>query len=688
MTPASTVRRWMMEIRLADKAEKEWRADAQKVIEIYEGNKVAATSFNILWSNTETLRPAIYNSLPKPDVRKRWDDVEDDVGDAAAQMLERAISYSLDNYCADAAFKLTALDVILPGRGIDRVRYVPAFAPAADYAEAESAEPPEQEQMEGTTEELAYEQCVIEHVSWDDFRHGPGKTWDEVTWIAFRHRLTRDQLDERFPEVAAKVPMDAPKDDDLQKLDDPVVQELFKTCDVWEIWNKDDNKVYFIAPSFKDQPLSILDDPLGLIGFFPVAEPVRAIEKSDSMVPTTLYALYKAQAEELNLISDRINKLTKVLKYRGAYDSTLGAVMADIAKGNDGQLIPADNVQALRDIGGLEKGIWLMPIEQLANILGVLENQRAACKQAIYEITGISDIVRGSSQASETATAQQIKAQFGTLRLQRIQRDIQRYCRDVIRIMAEVIAEKFQPETLMQISGMNLPTEQQVMAQMQQMQMQYQQAVMQAQQAGQQPPAPPQMDEPPVTIEQVMQVLRSDLMRQYRIDIETDSTISALESADQKAIGDLLQGLSGLAQALIPASQAGLIPVEAGREIISSVIRRFKLGRSVEDAIEQGAKTAVNPEIQQQQQQLQQANDELNQKAQAIEQEGQKLQMDKMRAEHENEMARLKIEHSQQIADMAQQKAHDDTLTAVNNLLMQHKQAIDDKIAGVMGMTQ
>ena len=66
------VRRWILELKLADKREDGWRKKSGKVWDRYRQKSVKQHSYNILWSNTETLRPSIYNSLPTPDVRRRF----------------------------------------------------------------------------------------------------------------------------------------------------------------------------------------------------------------------------------------------------------------------------------------------------------------------------------------------------------------------------------------------------------------------------------------------------------------------------------------------------------------------------------------------------------------------------------------------------------------------------------------
>src|SRR6185295_1686636 len=130
---------------------------------------------------------------------------------------------------------------------------------------------------------------------------------------------------------------------------------------------------------------------------------------------------------------------------------------------DDGELVPLTGVEHLVDGGGIDKWIAWFPLEPTVGALNQLVQQREMIKQTIYEVTGISDILRGASQASETATAQNIKQQWGSLRIQHKQQEIQRYARDIFRMKAELFASKFEPQTLEMMSGIPLvpqPTDQ------------------------------------------------------------------------------------------------------------------------------------------------------------------------------------------------------------------------------------
>lgn len=496
---ADIVRRWTLELDLADKAEKEWRKDAETVLKRYRGVKRKKNSFNILWSNTETLRQAVYNTLPKPDVRRRFRD-DDPVAKVVSQVLERCADYAIDTYDFDGLLKQDLMDMLLPGRGVSRVKYVPDLEDIevddsqGTKGEADEEEDPEQGDVAADPmQRLKYEAVVCEHVQWDDFRHGPGKTWDEVRWVAFRHRFSETGGIEKFGDIFKDVPLDDVAEESVKKAGD--VARLFKSAEVWEIWDKDDKIVLFIATQYKASPLQIEDDPLGLDGFFPIPRPLYAIEDPNTLEPAILFMQYKEQAEELDKISSRINNLTDALRHRGIYNSVLNEIeqMQDSA---DNTLIPAKNVQALMDSGGLEKHIWTMPIEQAANVIKVLSEQREACKAVIYEITGIADIMRGATDPNETKGAQVIKTTWGTQRLKKMQSEFQRYVRDLIRLKCQIIANKFQPDTIKQMTGLKLADtemqKQQIQAQMAAFQQFQKQQQMAQQQAQQRPPMPPQ----------------------------------------------------------------------------------------------------------------------------------------------------------------------------------------------------
>ena len=117
-------RRWKLALKLASKREIKWREKVKQIYEQYVPETAAPNTFNILWSNTETLRPAIYNSLPEPIVRRRYQD-EDKLGKAVSQVITRALEFSQDTYDFDAVLRNDVLATLLAGRAVSRVKYIP-----------------------------------------------------------------------------------------------------------------------------------------------------------------------------------------------------------------------------------------------------------------------------------------------------------------------------------------------------------------------------------------------------------------------------------------------------------------------------------------------------------------------------------------------------------------------------------
>jgi hypothetical protein len=563
---AGLVKMWIAAIDAADKEEKDWRKEADEIVSIYrsEHEQEKNQAFNILYSNTETALPAVYNSTPVPDIRRRYND-PGPAAKAVADMLERAISFSVDQYDFDAVIRATVFDALAPGRGVARVRY---NAPVSG-------------------DQIVGQEVTSEYVPWKNFRRGPGLVWGDVEWVAFKHYLSREQLIELAgEEMGNTVTLDhdtrtggEPKEKDGAL--DP--SEVFLRACVWEIWDKISKQVLFIAPCYEAGPIRAEADPLNLTGFFPVPCPIRPLDTPGALVPVPPYRAYKHLAEELNEVTTRIKRLVRQIRVRGMYASS-SADVEQIIRADDGELVPVVGLEAFIDGGGLEKAIAWWPIDPQVNAIKQLVEHREAIKTTIYEVSGLADIMRGASNASETLGAQQIKAQWGSLRIQRVQADVQRFCRDLFRMKAELIAQNFDIAMLQEMTGIKLASQQDKMM--------AQQQAMQAEQM-QQPPPPElaEIMELPTT-EEVEQIMRSDLVRAYRIDVESDSTVRADLTRNQQQMVEFVQGTAGYIQAIAPAIQGGLIPPELALTIYGAFARNFKLGRQVDVALEKAAEDA------------------------------------------------------------------------------------------------
>ena len=238
----------------------------------------------------------------------------------------------------------------------------------------------------------------------------------------------------------------------------------------------------------------------------------------------------------------------------------------------------------------------------IATTITALVSLRKQVIEDIYQIMGLSDIMRGATDPNETLGAQQLKTQYGSTRIRDKQQEMVRLARDLVEITSEIITEKFDDVTIIEMSQTQLPTQQmqqQKMAQIQQMLQQGQQ-MMQSPQAQQDPSQGQQMqqqmaagmqklqkmqEEP--TIEQVLKFLGNNRAKSFVLDIETDSTIMADENGEKQRrtefVGVLGQLLPQLSQMI--TSDPKTAPFCG--EILKFATAPFRAGRSLDGAIDE-----------------------------------------------------------------------------------------------------
>jgi hypothetical protein len=300
----------------------------------------------------------------------------------------------------------------------------------------------------------------------------------------------------------------------------------------------------------------------------------------------------------------------------------------------------------------------------------------------IYEITGIADIMRGQSQASETLGAQQIKQSWGNLRLKRLQKEVQRYARDLLRLMLEIAATKFSEETWARMTSLPYLTEAKVqelqqvsaglkqqaqLAQATQNQQQFQQVQQQLQQVDQQLQTPKWSD--------VLAMLKDDVQRAYRIDIETNSTVEPEAVEDQEHITQLMNSIGQYLNGIGPLVANGVMPFDAARAMLLAIVRRYRFGSEIEDQItamqppqekDDGTKAKLQMEQEKHKAEMDKANADTQAKAQENQQKAMlaerqhKLEMERMDREAEYQAA----EHRMKMAELSAKVQIDQIVTA------------------------
>jgi hypothetical protein len=604
-----------------------WEKRCTKIIKRYRddtrtqsGNETV--KFNILWSNIQTLIPAVYAKLPKASAKRRFGD-RDQIGRVAAQLIERALDYEIEHYPDfRATMKYAVEDRFLGGRGVAWVRYEPHVRAQELALPEDGAQVTEDVDEDGNLpegaempEEIEYECAPVDYVHWKDFGHSSARTWEEVTQVWRWVYMTREALVERFGEdMGRKIPLDSGPDN----LDGPNRKREGTRAKICELWCKETQKVYWLHKGMA-QFVDERDDPLGLEGFFPCPKPLYATTTSDSLVPVPDFLLYQDQANELDILSDRIDGLVKALRMRGVYDASQPALQRLLTEGDNNALIPVDKWMAFGEKGGLKGSIDLLPLDALAQALMQCYAAREQIKAQIYEITGISDIIRGQTAASETATAQQIKGQYAGLRLRSMQEEVALFASELIRLKAQIICQLFQPQTILQYAA-----------------------------AQQMSPADQQL------IPQALQLLADKPLRNFRIEVASDSLVQIDEAQNKQDRLEFVQAYGGFLEKALPVVQQVPQAAPIVIELMKYGIGAFKQAEPIEGTLDRmleqitqqqqvdaGAPPPPDPEM---------VKAQMQQQAEAA-----RMQAEQQKAQFDAQMQQAKLQADMQIEQMKAQ---------------------------------
>lgn len=548
--------------------------------------------FQIFWANIGVLGPSMYSRAPVPVVVPRFRDRRP-IPRVTSEMLERSLSvnFELDNL--DAAMKLVRDDLGVLSRGVLWLTY----------------------EAKGKGKEFREYVC-FDHLCRKDFKHDPAREWKEVDWVARAAYLTKSEMKERFGKTSGKEYMNAAYAVRKDANDNSDGREKAL---VWEIWSKSAKKVVWVTEGV-EKLLDEKDPWLELEGFFPCPRPAYGTVQRESLIPVPDYVFYKDQVEEINELTGRIHALSEALKVKGFYPSGASdlsdAIEAAIkAQDNRAVLVPVSNWAAFGDIGMKDAIVWL-PIEQIASVVTGLVALRRQLIDDVYQITGLSDIMRGATDPNETLGAQEMKSQYGSVRIRDRQQELVRIARDAAAIAAEIMAEEFQPLTLMQMSQMELPTDAQIKQQIGELEAQAQDIARQVQEAQADPALMQQAQQNPqaaqqiiaqaeqqiqqlqgqaqklsetVTIDKVMALLREQKMRPFVLDIETDSTIQADENAQKQRANEFLTAIGGLLQQMVPAITAVPQIAPLMSETLKYAASQYRAGRQLDTTIDEFA---------------------------------------------------------------------------------------------------
>jgi hypothetical protein len=564
---------------------KQWEEEARRNEDRYRGEEKTVSGgipidlmygdkrFPMFWSIVQTTLPAIFAKNPKPVTKTRYDK-NNEAARVASQMIENALNYYIDETGFFSAGEMSVTDNEITGRGSLWVRYN-AFDENGDEI------PPEQWSKDLKP---AHEEVFTEYVEWKNFWHGRGEVWDRVFIAGKKTTLTKAQIKKLYPDKCEEIVESGVQNGE---------EDNIFPYEVYEGWNKETKTVYHF--SYKNKLLlKEMPDTLKLENFFPFPQPLMSTRTGKSLKPVPTLRQYRTQANSLDDITTMIGNIIPFLKACGVFDKS-NTALANAIQSRQPFLEGLDNYAGMMEKGGIKSKLDFVDITPFVGAMNALFQAENNQKQKIYEVTGVSDILRGATNANETAEAQKLKSQFGGMRLSSKQAAVANFMRDTIAIMGEMIACTFHEDTLQRVSGISLMKEaekamyEQIKSNEHNLEMSIPydpmaQQMLQAVETIEKNGGAEAAKRP--SVEEVFALLRNNPLRRFAINIETESTIMGDENDEKqrrmefvKAISDVMQ------QALAYTQQAPqLIPLVG--QLILFAVRSFQAGKELETEFE------------------------------------------------------------------------------------------------------
>ena len=632
---------WYNCIAQYERTFKEWEGRADKIVKRYRDESRSRNNpqakFNILWSNVQTITPAVFARLPRPDVSRRFRD-NDPIGRVASMMLERALEYEIEHYQDYAsAMKQAVQDRLLGGRGTAWVRYEPHItgeasgmgegAPEDGFQVTEDTDEAETEGgiYREDQERIEYECAPVDYVYWRDFGLTVARTWEEVTAVWRKVYMERAALVERFgEELGGKIPLDTKPE--TSKSFNEKMGEGSREALIYEIWDKATGQVIWLSKSM-GKILDTRDDPLQLENFWPCPKPMFSTLTTDSLIPVPDFVLYQDQARQLDTLADRIDGFIQALKVRGVYDAAEPSLSRLFTEGENNALLPVKNYGAFSEKGGLQGAINLVDIRPIAEGLQMAYQAMDQVKGQIYEIMGIADIQRGQTDPNETLGAQIIKSNNASGRLKTMQHEVVNFATALLQIKAQIICQHFTDDTIVKISGaMQLSPQDQAL------------------------------------IPQALELLKNEPAKNFRIEVTTDSMIYQDEQQEKQDRVEFLTAVSSFMQTALPVAQTSPELTPLLMEMLKFGVTAFKAGKGMEGLIDETADKFRNqakaaegqpkppsPEMQKLQMQAQMEQTKLQAQSQAKQADMQmQMQLEQQKMQMQMELEKAKQEYQAQ----------------------------------------
>lgn len=601
-TSEPSIKFWISQIDAAKKAAKTYLENSRNAWEEYLGTRQNPSSYKIkigvpvddarypiFWSSVRTIQPALYSATPIIAVEKMFADLPDPVARDGCIFLERLSNYLMRCFPLDRVMYSTRDDFIITGKNTPRVCFESEISKYSDKqyytlteaqdsngnvvqtwvnSEGEILEDPSTLKQDDTgsyTEEIeenlekVYSKLLP--VRYDDLLHTPNaRHWEEIDWIAYKCMMLKADVRERFgSEIANEIPYTSQSANAGTEEKETLPSRY---AHIWELWDKRSKKVFWIAEGYNAKFLDTKEDPYELPGFFPSPPFVLGTVGPDNLYAVPDFVQLRPLIDQLHGMSRRLRVLVRAARRRFVYDASITELEDVASSSSEAEGIGISMFQQqIVDKGGIDKVVQWFPLQDVVEAIQQMSQVMQQYADTFNEMWGIPDILRGATDPSETAAAQQLKGKYVSLRFSTVQREFQRMVRDSIEMVCDLALSKFPEEKLKEVMGIRFESE-----------------------------------EVQARWPQTLLMLRNKEERKVRLSIQTDSTISMNDDIKAQQRSELAKTLFDGIQAVANVQQVSPSMTAVAAQTLEYVVRGLKDGKEVEDRLSAAIDQMLQPQ--------------------------------------------------------------------------------------------
>ena len=157
--------------------------------------------------------------------------------------------------------------------------------------------------------------------------------------------------------------------------------------------------------------------------------------------------------------------------------------------------------------------------------------------------------------------------------------------------------------------------------------------------------------------EDIQKVLYSDRLRSFKVDIETDSTISPNQQADLEILNTSMSVLERLMKSLTEGIQAGVLSADAGKQLLNASVRKLPMQNDMIPALDEQGPDPIRKQMEAMKKEMDEMKAQLQSKQQENQLKQQELQLEARKSEQEHMIDTAEIQLKAQ--DMAERRVVD-----------------------------